>query len=270
MNMIISLVCMVFALILLGWVGLHIKPSAFSAYPQPALEIKTISLPQDLPAPVKRFYLQIYGENVPVIESAVISGRASLRLKGITFPGRFRFTHQAGQDYRHYIEVTLFGFPLMKINESYLDRKARMELPFGITENNPKLDQAANLGLWSESIWFPSIWITDPRVHWKPIDDNTALLVVPFNEETEQLIMRFNPQSGLPDFLESMRYKDPADDKKTLWLNQALKWNTFNGWTTLSIGALTWFDDGFPWAIFNVEDILYNADVREYVKAKGL
>ena len=270
MNMIISLVCMVFALFLLGWMGLHIKPNAFSAYPQQPMALKTISLPQDLPAPVKRFHLQIYGENVPVIESAVISGRASLRLKGITFPGRFRFTHQAGKDYRHYIEVTLFGFPLMKINESYLDRKGRMELPFGVTENNPKLDQAANLGLWSESIWFPSIWVTDSRVHWKTIDDHTALLVVPFGEGTEQLIMRFSSQSGLPDFLESMRYKDPADDEKTLWLNRGLKWNTFNGWTTLSIGALTWFDDGLPWAIFDVDDILYYSDVREYVRAKGL
>jgi transposase InsO family protein len=54
---------------------------------------------------VERFYRVIYGHQIPVIESAVISGRAQMRLFGITFPGCFRFTHIAGQDYRHYIEA---------------------------------------------------------------------------------------------------------------------------------------------------------------------
>jgi hypothetical protein len=37
--------------------------------------------------------------SVPVIESTVISGRAEMRINGITFPGRFRFTHDPGQGY---------------------------------------------------------------------------------------------------------------------------------------------------------------------------
>jgi hypothetical protein len=45
---------------------------------------------------------------------------------GVSLPGRFRFIHDAGKDYRHYIEVTLFGFPIMKVNEFYLDGKSRL------------------------------------------------------------------------------------------------------------------------------------------------
>jgi hypothetical protein len=78
---------------------------------------------------VERFYRRIYGERVPVITSAVITGRAKMRLGPFTFPGRFRFTHDAGRGYRHYIEATFFGLPPMKINETYLDGKGRMELP---------------------------------------------------------------------------------------------------------------------------------------------
>ena len=41
-------------------------------------------------------------------------------MAGIAFPARFRFIHEAGRGYRHYIEATVFGLPLMKVNERYL------------------------------------------------------------------------------------------------------------------------------------------------------
>jgi hypothetical protein len=34
-------------------------------------------------------------------------------------------------------------------------------------------------------------------------------------------------------------------------------------------GAATWFDDGRPWAVFNAENVVYNVDVGEYIRAKG-
>jgi hypothetical protein len=270
MQVIIILVCVVTALILLGWLGLQIKPNPFPSFPQQTSVQKTAQLPADLPAPVERFYRQIYDDNVPIIESAVITGRARMRIKNIIFPGRFRFTHVAGQGYRHYIEATVFGLPLMKVNLHYLEGKSRMELPFGVTEGEPKVDQGANLALWAESVcWLPSILITDPRVSWESVDENTALLKVPFGEREERFVVRFAPETGMPRFLEAMRYRDPADKTKILWVDEVREWNTLSGNSVSTVATVTWFDQGTPWAVFNVEEVVYNVDVQEHIRAKG-
>jgi hypothetical protein len=189
---------------------------------------------------------------------------------GIPFPARFRFTHVAGQDYRHYIEATFFGLPVMKVNESYVDGKGRAELPVGTIENEPKNDQAANLGLWAESVWLPTIWLTDPRVRWEAVDEETALLAVPLGEDEECFVARFDPESGLLRFLEAMRYQEPDSSQKTLWITESQAYRPINGNLLPAVGAVTWFGAGAPWAVFTVEEAIYNTDTQAYVRAKGL
>jgi hypothetical protein len=257
-------------LVLVVWLGLQVKPKPFPTLVMGSALAETLPLPANLPAPVDRFYRTVYGDEIPIIRSVVISGRASMRVNGITFPARFRFTHDPGQDYHHYIEATLFGWPIMKVNEYYLDGSGRMEMPFGVIEGEPKIDQAANLGLWAETVWFPSIYLTDSRTHWEAVDSNTALLFVPFGDVEETFIVRFNPESGLIHMIEAMRYRDASDDRKTLWINQALSWGKINGQDILTVGAVTWLDQGRPWAIFSVEELNYNLDVSEYIRSPGL
>jgi hypothetical protein len=270
MNVIIIVVSVLVVLFLIIWIGLKVTPAQFPDYPQTTGTVETIALPTGLPAPVERFYHKVYGDTLPVISSAVVTGRATMKIMGLTFPARFRFTHEAGQNYRHYIEATFFGFPILRVNETYLDGNSRLELPFGVTENEPKVNQAGNLGLWSETIWFPAYFLMDPRVRWEAVDDVTALLVVPFENTQERYVVRFDPDTGLIRFLESMRYKEVKNDTKILWLNEVREWNTVNGYLIPKVAALTWFDQGTPWAVFNVEEIVYNVDVKDYVRAKGL
>ena len=269
MEYVLIVLAILIILVILAWISLRIKPKPFSTYLRQTPPLETVALPAYLPAPVTRFYQQIYGNQVPVITSAVISGRAKMRVGGLTFPGRFRFTHKAGQDYRHYIEATIYGFPILKVNESYLDGNCRLELPFGVTEDESKVDQAANLGLWAESIWLPAIFITDPRVRWETVDAETALLFVPFGDAEETFVVRFESQTGLVHFFEAMRYKEAADETKTLWINEALGWGDVNGYSLPTQGAVTWQDEGTPWAVFTVEEIVFNVDVDEYIRAKG-
>lgn len=256
-------------LVFLIWLGLQITPRPFPDYPEAGSPGERVAIPSDLPHPVRRFYRSVFGEEVSEIQTAVITGRGKMRIQGVRLPVRFRFTHEAGLGYRHYIEATFYGLPILKVNEYYLDGKGRMELPFGVIEDEPKVDQGANLGLWAESVWFPSLFLTDPRVRWEAIDPVTASLVVPFGGEEERFIVRFDPQSGLLTFLESMRYKGAEGDEKILWINEAREWGAIDGHKTLVEGALVWFDEGSPWFVFQVEDIRTNVDVDDYIRAKG-
>jgi len=266
----IIIVCVLTAIFLLGWLGLKVKPKPFDAYPQQSGAVETMPLPKGLPAPVERYYRVLYGENVPLITSVVITGRATLRVIGnIPFPGRFRFTHEAGQSYRHYIETTWFGLPLMKVNERYLESVSRVDLPFGTTEDEPKVNQGANLGLWAESVWFPSIWLTDERVRWEALDADSAVLVVPFEEAEEHLIARFDPETGLLSLLEAMRYQGADSESKTLWITEAGDWGQLEGQLQMTVGAARWLDQATAWAIFDVDEVIYNVDVNDYLRTIG-
>jgi len=256
-------------IILLAWFGLQIQPRSFQPYAQRTPALKTVSLPSGLPAPVERFFKTVYGDRIPVIETAVIKGRATMNV-GVKMPARFIFVHNAGKDYRHYFEATWFGLPIMKVNERYLDGKSLFELPFATYDNDASTSQGANLAVWAEAAWFPAIWITDPRVRWEAVDDHTALMFVPFGDKEENFVLRFNPETGLPDSMEAMRYRDAgAQTKKILWITREMPGPTIPGTPLSAVGSATWLDQGRPWAVFRLEDVVYNVDVSEYIRQKG-
>lgn len=271
MKLLMSITILLATIILLGWLGLKIKPVSFSPYPEKTPPLKTIPLPTGLPAPVERFFKNVYGDEMPVIESAVIKGRAFIAPFGVKLPARFLFVHDAGKGYRHYIEATWFGMPLMKVNEGYVDQKSFFEGPVGDPiVDDASTNQAANLAVWAEAAWFPSIWLMDRRVRWEPVDEHTALMYVPFEDREENFVMRFNPETGLLDSMEAMRYRDPGPQaKKILWITRNVSSKKIEGTQLDTVGTATWMDHGIPWATFTLEELNYNVDVSEYIMQKG-
>src|SRR5215210_2307601 len=102
MKILIIILCILVVLFFLGCLGLQIKPLPFSPYPKKTPELRTVPLPSGLPAPVERFYQTVYGGNeIPVIETVIIKGRAFIAPFGVKLPARFVFVHNTGKDYRH-------------------------------------------------------------------------------------------------------------------------------------------------------------------------
>ncbi|MGL4649045.1 MAG: DUF6544 family protein, partial [Caldilineaceae bacterium] len=279
MRFLLIVVLTLVALLFVGWLGLRVPPRPFADAAEAGLAPDTptfVPLPTGLPAPVERFYRTVYGDQVPVITSAVIDGRGKMAPFGLYLPARFRFVHEAGKGYRHYIEATWFGLPFLRINESYVDGSSSFNVPIvGSAPDNTNLRGAANQGLWSETIWLPALWVTDTRVRWTAVDDNTALLTVPFEpaggpEGEQTFVVRFDPATGLITWMETLRNRDANVDESILWVNFVTAWSEVDGWRIPTVGEVTWMDQGRPWAYFGVESLNFNADVSSYLRQTGL
>jgi len=227
-------------------------------------------LPPDLPGPVHRWLHGIYGDLVPVVGSVVVTGRARLNPFGFWMPTRFRFIHDAGRGYRHHIEACLFGRPVLTVHEHFVDGRARVEIPLIGTEEGPRVDQAANLGMWAElAAAAPSVLATDPRVRWSGLDDQTAVLDVPLGETRDSLVARFDPATGRLRWLEAWRYRSARDAEKVLWIAALEPGPSLGPHRLPAVGTATWADQSQPWARFVTEDLRTDPDVSRYLRARG-
>jgi hypothetical protein len=258
------------ALLGIGWTGLQIPPEPFPSYPVPAAGMERVPIPGDLPPPVERYLRLTLGDSLPLIHSAVLSARGRLRISGITFPARLRFTHAAGSAYRHDIEATWFGMPVLRVNERYIDGHARLHLPWGTIADEPKVDQGANLALWGEqAAWLLPVMFTDARVHWRPVDATTARLLVPSSTTDDEFTVTFDPDTGLVRQMQALRYRAATDSAKITWTIEPRAWQVFDGMRLPAGVALTWADEGTPWLVLTMEHAAYNVDVSASIRAAG-
>ena len=252
----------------LVWLGLQVEGQGFDVPTGVTRDLGKAPLPSTLPEPVARYANSVTPDGLPVVETALIMGRAKLRFNGLTFPARFKFYHDAGDAYYHHIQLLWFGLPILTVHERYRDGAAEMALPMGEIVNDPQVNAAALMGLWAEAIWFPTTLLTDPRAKWTASGDHSATLTVEGMAEEEAFNVRFDPGSGLIRDLTSLRYQQSGDLHRTLWFNEVLDWETFNGVRVPSIAQIRW-GNNVPWATWQVEQVLYNVDVAARLAAFG-
>jgi hypothetical protein len=178
-------------------------------------------------------------------------------------PLRFQLYHRPGHAFKRDMEVTWFGFPVLRAMDQYLDGKG-MTGPVGNLATGPKVDQGANLILWAEASFMPSLLVTDPRIRWEAIDDTSARLLFPFGDQQDELIFHFDPQTGLITRTSALRYQD-QDGEKLPWVAETLTWQTVNGMKLPARVAITWEDQGRPWSYWDFEGVVWNVDVAQWL-----
>jgi hypothetical protein len=83
-------------------------------------------------------------------------------------------------------------------------------------------------------------------------------------------VVRFNPDTGLIDTMEAMRFRDAGQgQEKILWITQSLLGSTIEDTVLSAEGSAIWLDQGKPWAVFRLEEVVYNVDVSEYIYQRG-
>ena len=248
------------------WLGFQIEPESFPPHPEKTKDEGIVKVPPDIPEPVKRYYEAASGIHVPVIRSAVVWGKAKLRIIGIWMPVRSKTYYFSGQAFHRYMEVTWFGWTLLKVSDVYRNGKGftKIEGMLNKTETGEKIDQGSNLALWGEIIFIPSVPLTDPRARWEAIDDGSARLVVPFGEKNDSLDFKFDPKTDMITQISAMRYKG-QNEQKTPCLINVTEWMTSHYVKIPSRFSVTWEDEGSPWSYWTVEDVEYNVDVGEMI-----
>ncbi|MBV7331535.1 hypothetical protein KFU94_25525 [Chloroflexi bacterium TSY] len=244
----------------IGWVGLQVQPSNLLPPPDEPGNLGTVAVPPHLPAPVRRYFEVTLGEEVPRVGSLVVCGRARANF-GIWMSLRYRLVHRPGYAFERYMEVTWFGFPVLKAIDRYVDGIG-MTGPMGKEATGPAVDQGANMILWVEAPLMPSLWITDPRIRWEAIDETAARLIFPFDDEEDELIVYFDPESSLITRITALRYRDEASGKIP-WRADFLAWQKNDGITLPSHISITWEDQGKPWSYWKLEDYFWNVDISE-------
>lgn len=264
-------------LMIIGWLGLQIRPTNLPMPNERPKDLGEITIPDDLPPVVRRYYQVSLGEDVSKIDSLVVCGRGRANF-GIWMPLRYRLTHKPGYEFERYMEVTWFGIPVLKAVDRFVDGKG-MTGPMGREATGPEVDQGANMILWAEAPLMPSLWLTDPRIRWEEIDWFAARLIFPFDRqgdelredepEEDELIVYFDAETGLISRIFAMRYRD-EESGKIPWYVDFLEWQTKDGMTLPARISVTWDDQGKPWSYWDLDEYFWNVSVEDITVQDGV
>lgn len=182
-------------------------------------------------------------------------------------PVRFKAYYLPGQADLRYLEVTWFGKTILKVSDSYINGEGVMKIEglLNMNETGEKIDQGQNLAMWGETVFMPSVVIADTRARWEAADNETTRLVIPYGEQNDSLIFKFDPKTDLVSNVSAQRYRG-QEEGKTSWMIEFTEWKNFHSVKIPVNYAVIWEDEGSPWSYWTVEGAEYNIDVTQMLK----
>jgi hypothetical protein len=249
----------------IGWLGLRVPPQSHAPTSEKTRDAGTVTLPPNLPSPIARHFRATLGEQPIRIETAVVWGTARMWVAGLWLPLRFQTICVPGRQFTRHMQITWFGRPMLAGSDTYAHGEGTLIIGKTVTRG-PEIAQGENLSLWAEALLTPTILLTDPRLRWEPTDDLAARLIVPFGAETDQLLFRVDPQTGLICQMTAERYRRPGEPKQT-WRGEYAGYQDFHGVIIPTQLSVMWARDRRPWSHWTIEGIEYNVDATNLLPA---
>jgi hypothetical protein len=259
--MALAIVSSVVALGAFVWTGFRVRPRP-RAGPSGSIDAATVRLPADLPPPVRRFYRAIgaEGPDVARVRTLALWGRAWMRRRPLPWlPVTFWSEHNVGWSGLQRLAVTWFGRPVLRGFDQYVDGRGAMTIGGRRTVGH-EIDQGENLFLWAEVVLLPSVLATRPGVRWEPIDDHCARLQVPFGDDSDELIIHFDPQTDLLTRCRALRYREVGGPKLG-WRIDYERWRPFDAGRFPARITVAWEDQATPWFVVDVDGVATNVAV---------
>lgn len=257
-------------MVLVGWLGFRVKPTAVEAV-LPGEAFPALPMPTTLSGPIARYARALYGDTLPKVETAIVAGRATMTVNGLTMPSRFFFYYDADPiSHYHDIQVTWFNLLIMRIHERFREGHARLDMAIiGQVENSPKVDHASLQGFYAETLaWLPAIALSDAAIRWETLDDHTARAFLPGADDAEAFTLRFDPVTGLLTEVEALRYREANSAARSRWICRALAWGDLNGTPTMLQSEIQWDEDA-PWVQWELEQVAVNVPVEARLNQFG-
>lgn len=244
----------------IGWLGFLIQPKNFDIDEKVFIK-ETENIDLEIPDKLQRYADKVFMDNIAEIQTSVIWGKAKINVKGVWMPARFVTYYIPKEGFFRYIEVTWFGIPIINGYDLYYDNAAEFCIA-GKKETGEKIEQGQNLALWAETMWSPTAYFTDNRLTWENKDSDLLELEIPYKESNDIIEISIDPDTGLLNTMEAMRYKGQNPDK-VLWHIELLEWDEFNDVIIPSKSSVKWADEDKPWSYWNIEGTLYNIEISD-------
>ena len=250
------------AVALVVWLGFQIPFPTFTPPAGVASTPGTVAIPTDLPGPVVRYLRAVAGDRpfLPRADSFAYWGHGTARPFGVWLPLRHRATIVPGSLMLREMDFPWYRVTLLHVVDAYRDGAGSTVIAGLLNQETrgPHTDQGAFLALAAESVMVPSADALGGR--WEPVDDHSARLVVPFEGSEEQLLVAFDPATGLPARITAQRFQR-EDGPKIGWHIDLSRYREMAGLHVPTHFEVVWEDVGRPWSTWDVEGLALNVGV---------
>jgi hypothetical protein len=275
MNSILQLVIVaVVALIvvpLLYWIGFRFPPRPIAPELEPTDPLKRQPLPENLPAPLKRFFQMVYGEKVPLPVTATAwgNGRIVVRYMGklgpLWAPFRWALYLVPGKEFVMRTTITWFSRRMLQGGDELRKGHGRFVMSKDELEN-ANIDNSEWVMMWLCTIMAaPSTLISHPDITFEEVDENSVKVGVPFKQvERWYFTLNFDTDSG--ELRTIHTYRPASRDGRKIAYQLSLDSYQPVGIGTLagSIGS-AWESDYFQYN--EMTGVRYNVDISEVMQA---